>query len=73
MQCLVWCTKNIMHCIIFLKKIFVYKNTLHKHSGKDVKKVLRAIVSLIMLMHALEPIALLMHRNMVLIILFNTQ
>jgi len=28
-----------LHYIVFLEKIFVYKNTLNKYNGKDVKKV----------------------------------
>lgn len=34
MHCLICCIKNRLHCI----KIFIYKDTLHNYSGKDVKK-----------------------------------
>ena len=42
MHCLVWCIKNIMHCT----KIFIYKNILHNDGEKDVKVLLKGIVSL---------------------------
>lgn len=39
--CLVWCIKNDMNYIIYLKKIKIYKDTLHKYDKKDLKNILR--------------------------------
>lgn len=57
MHCLTWYIKNGMHCIIFLKRIIIHKDTLYKYDEKDVKT--RFEEQLNMLIQTLNFIALL--------------